>query len=81
MNKELSSKEIVNLIYNYRLSIECDGSWFMVYQGDRPEKVVKTGLFTKERQLDRTKILAYELGVTDAVQKAVSRILKDSNNE
>lgn len=70
----MNSKDVVNMIYNYRLSVECVGSWFMVYRGERPVERVRTGFFTWEHILDIDKALAYELSVTDAVCKAVKKI-------
>ena len=76
------SKNIAELIYNYRLSIECCGSWFVVYQGDnnRPvdRELKRVGFFTWEWQESKNidKALAYSLSVTDAVNEAVGKINK-----
>lgn len=76
------NKNIGELIYKYSLSIECDGSWFMVYQGAhrRPydRELKRVGFFTWEWQETRNldKALAYSMSVTDAVNEAVDKLTK-----
>lgn len=70
----LRRKDVANLIYKHRLSIECIGTWFMTYRGERPTNKVRTGFFTWKYFLNTEKALSYELSVTDAVHKAADKL-------
>lgn len=77
LNDEIAAlrrKDVANLIYKHRLSIECIGTWFMTYRGERPTNKVRTGFFTWEYVLNTEEALSYELSVTDAVHKAVDKL-------